>query len=148
MNLFFLLLAFLIGVGTALQGGVNSQLRLSLGNPILAAIFSFTIGLFALLIAFAAFNHNDLPSLQTIRQISWWKFIGGLFGAFYVLTVIFVVRDIGQGALIGLAVAGQLIAAVVIDHYGLVGFAVHQITLPRILGVVLLIIGTVLVVKY
>ncbi|HEV7347463.1 DMT family transporter [Telluribacter sp.] len=148
MNYFFLLLAFLIGVGTAVQGGVNSQLRLSLGNPILAALFSFVIGLLALLIAFAAFNQNDLPSVHTIRHISWWKFLGGLFGAFYVLTVIFVVRDIGQGALVCLAVAGQLIAAVVIDHYGLLGFAVHQVSLPRLLGVVLLIIGAVLIVRH
>ena len=148
MNYFYLLLAFLIGVATAVQGGVNSQLRLSLGNPILAALFSFGVGFVVLLLAFAVFNQNEVPSVHAIRQLSWWKFIGGLFGAFYVLTVIFVVRDIGQGALVCLAVAGQLIAAVVIDHYGLLGFAVNHLTLPRLLGVILLIIGAVLIVKY
>jgi transporter family-2 protein len=68
-------------------------------------------------------------------------------GAFYVLTVIFIIRDIGPANMICLVVAGQMVAAMTIDHYGMQGFAVHQLTFPRIAGAVLLISGVYLILK-
>src|SRR5688572_18329213 len=100
MNWFFLLLAFLIGMANTVQSGVNAQLRVALGNPLMAAITSFGLGLMILLVAFLLFNQNPLPTLDTFRQVSLWKYAGGLLGAFYVVTVIFIVRDIGPANLI------------------------------------------------
>jgi transporter family-2 protein len=147
MNWLFLFLAFLIGISNAVQSGVNTQLRESINNPILAAMTSFFVGLVILSIAFACFNQNPIPALSDFRQVSWTRFMGGVLGAFYVITVIFIVRDIGPANMICLVVAGQMIATMTIDHYGFQGFAVHQITLPRIAGTVLLIAGVYLILK-
>ncbi|MEO6282726.1 MAG: DMT family transporter [Dyadobacter sp.] len=147
MNWLFLFLAFLIGISNAVQSGVNTQLRESINNPILAAMTSFFVGLVVLSIAFACFNQNPIPALSDFRQVSWTRFMGGVLGAFYVITVIFIVRDIGPANMICLVVAGQMIATMTIDHYGLQGFAVHQITLPRIAGTVLLVAGVYLILK-
>lgn len=148
MNLFFLLLAFLIGISNTVQSGVNAQLRESLGNPILTSIFSFGSGLIVLTAVFLIFNQYPVPSLHEVKQIHWTRLIGGLYGAFYVLTVIFIVRDIGAANMLCLVVAGQMIAALIIDHYGFQGFQVHQITMPRVAGVIFLIVGVYLIVKY
>ncbi|GAB2763557.1 DMT family transporter [Rhabdobacter roseus] len=148
MYFFFLILAVLLGVSTAVQSGINYQLRISVGSPYVASLISFLGGFVALLLAFVVFNTGNLPSLDSFRQISWWKLTGGLFGAFYVLTVVFIVRDIGPATMLSLAVAGQLIASVVIDHFGLLGFAVQPMSLLRLLGVLLLILGVVLILKY
>jgi transporter family-2 protein len=147
MNWLFLLLAFMIGMANTIQSGVNAQLRVALGNPLMAAITSFSLGLLVLLIAFSIFNQNPLPSLDTFRQVSVWKFAGGFLGAFYVVTVIFIVRDIGPANLICLVIAGQMLAAMVIDHYGFQGFAIHPISFPRICGALLLIAGVYLILK-
>ena len=147
MNLFFLLLAFLIGITNTVQSGVNAQLRESLGNPMLAAICSFAGGLIIVSMVFVIFNQYPVPSLQEVKQIHWTRFLGGLCGAFYVLTVIFIVRDIGAANMLCLVVAGQMIAAMTIDHYGFQGFAVHHITMPRVAGACLLIAGVYLIVK-
>jgi transporter family-2 protein len=147
MNWFFLLLAFTIGMANTIQSGVNAQLRVALGNPIMAAITSFSLGLLVLLVAFPFFNQSPLPTPDTIRQISLWKFAGGFLGAFYVVTVIFIVKDIGPANLICLVIAGQMLAAMVIDHYGFQGFAVHPISLARIFGGILLIAGVYLILK-
>jgi transporter family-2 protein len=147
MNWIFLVLAFLIGISNAVQSGVNVQLRESINNPILAAITSFFVGLVVLLIAFACFNQSPVPSFADLKQISWTRFMGGVLGAFYVLTVIFIIRHIGSANMICLVVAGQMVAVMTIDHFGLQGFAVHQISLPRILGAILLIVGVYLIVK-
>ncbi|CAG5009588.1 Inner membrane protein YdcZ [Dyadobacter sp. CECT 9275] len=147
MNWLFLFFAFLIGISNTVQSGVNVQLRESLGNPILAAVSSFFVGLVVLLIAFVCFNQSPVPSIQEIKSIPWTRFLGGLMGAFYVLTVVFIVRDIGPANMICLVVAGQMIAAMTIDHFGLQGFAIHQITLPRIAGAILLVAGVYLILK-
>lgn len=44
-------------------------------------------------------------------------------------------------------IAGQLALSVVVDHFGLLGLAKQPVTLARILGVVLLGLGTYLVVR-
>ena len=147
MNLFFILLAFVIGMATTVQAGVNSQLRVAIDNPILAAIISFSGGLTVLIFAFALFNTGPVPALEDFRQVSWWKFFGGAFGAFYVFSVIFIVRDLGPANMLALAVAGQLLAAIVIDHYGWLGFSVHHVSPLRLVGVAFLVVGVYLILK-
>ncbi|AXE18852.1 EamA-like transporter family protein [Runella rosea] len=147
MHYFFLLLAFLIGVTNTFQSGVNSQLRLATQNPILSSILSFATGLCVLLVCYLLFNKDAIPSFETFRSISWWKWLGGVFGAFYVLTVILIVKEIGPANLLCLIIAGQLVAGVLIDHFGWVGFAVHPMNIWRIFGIGLIILGGVLVLK-
>lgn len=147
MNWLFLFFAFLIGISNTVQSGVNAQLRESLGNPILAAVSSFAVGLIVLLIAFACFNQHPVPFIRDVREIPWTRFLGGVMGAFYVITVIFIIRDIGPANMLCLVVAGQMIAAMTIDHYGLQGFTAHTITLPRVAGAILLVAGVYLILK-
>jgi bacterial/archaeal transporter family-2 protein len=147
MNWFFLIIAFLLGIANTTQSGVNSQLRLSLDNPILAAIVSFTGGLTLLLICYALFNTSEVPTFDSLRQVSWWKFTGGLFGAFFVVSVIMIVNNLGPANMLCLIVAGQLISAIIIDHYGWLGFSVQPINIARILGVAFLVIGVYLILK-
>ncbi|HEV7380103.1 MAG TPA: DMT family transporter [Dyadobacter sp.] len=147
MNWIFLVLAFLIGISNAVQSGVNAQLRESINNPILAGVSSFFVGLVILLIVFACFNHDPIPKISDFKQIPPTRFLGGALGAFYVITVIFIVRKIGTSNMMCLVIAGQMATVMTIDHFGLQGFAVHQITLPRLAGAVLLVAGVVLILK-
>ena len=89
----------------------------------------------------------SVPALDTVRQISWWKWTGGLIGAVYVTTVIVSVPKIGTANLVSLSVAGQLLAAVVLDHYGLLGFVLHPANGWRLLGLALIMAGVLLVVR-
>ena len=50
--------------------------------------------------------------------------------------------------LVGLIIAGQLIVAVLLDHFGLLGFASHPINLWRIVGILLLIAGVLLIKQF
>lgn len=146
MNYLFLLLAFLTGVAITIQAGVNANLRAIMGHPVLAASISFGAGFLSLL-TFVLVSRVAVPPLEAIRQVSWWKWTGGLIGAVYVTTVIASVPKIGPANLVSLSVAGQLLAAVVLDHYGLLGFAVHPANGWRLLGIVLIMAGALLVVR-
>ena len=146
MNYLFLVLAFLTGVAITIQAGVNANLRAVIGHPVLAASISFGTGFLSLL-AFVLLSHVPVPPLETIRQVSWWKWTGGLIGAMYVTTVITSVPKIGTANLVSLSVAGQLLAAVVLDHYGMLGFNVHPANGWRLLGILLIMAGALLVVR-
>jgi transporter family-2 protein len=65
----------------------------------------------------------------------------------YVTTVIISVPKIGTANLVSLSVAGQLLAAVVLDHYGLLGFAHHAANGWRLIGLALIMGGVLLVVR-
>lgn len=146
MQYLFLFLAFLTGIAIAIQAGINSNLRLSLNNPLLASLISFGTGLITLLVVHLS-TGGAVPPMATLRSLSWWKWTGGVIGAVYVTTVILSVPRIGTANLVSLSVAGQLLAAVVLDHYGMLGFAQHPANGWRILGIGLILAGVWLVVK-
>jgi len=146
MNYFYVLFAFLVGIAITVQAGVNANLRHAVGNPILAAVISFGSGFICLVLMFLA-SGGSLPSLETVKQISWWKWLGGAMGAVYMITVIVSVQKIGTANMVSLSVAGQLLAAMVLDHYGLLGFSLHPANVWRILGILLIMGGVLLVVR-
>ncbi len=146
MNIIYYILAFLCGVTNSTQSGVNAELRKSINNPIIAAIISFSSGLLALILISPFFKEN-IPSLATIKSLEWWKLTGGILGAFFVTTVIMSVQKIGSANMIALIVAGQLVTAMLLDHFGLIGFKVHPINIFRIFGGVLIVLGVYLIMK-
>ena len=50
--------------------------------------------------------------------------------------------------MIGLIVGGQLVMAVILDHFGWLGYAQHPINPMRLLGVGLLVGGVLLVKRF
>lgn len=141
-------IALLAGLAVVIQAGVNSELKLSINNPILTALLSFCVGTIFLFMYILLTNRTPLPSLTTLAGISWWKWTGGLLGAIYITAVIIVSPRIGAANTIGFIVAGQLIAAVIFDHFGWIGFPVKMISLGRIAGVALLIAGVYLIRRF
>ncbi len=79
--------------------------------------------------------------------MQWYYLLGGLLGAIYVANALVAVGSIGAGGVAAATVAGQLTASVVADRLGVLGLEQISITPTRILGVVLLLVGTVLVVR-
>ena len=144
MTLLPLLLAILIGAGLPVQAGVNSQLRTGLGSPVLAAAVSFFVGTIALA-GLAAAQRAALPGAVVLTRIPWWAWCGGLLGAVYVAASIVLVPRLGAATLAAAIVAGQMAAALVLDQFGLVGYARHPLSLPRLLGALLLLAGVYLV---
>ena len=138
-----LVLAVIGGVLLAAQAPTNALLGKASGSPIVAAFISFLIGTIALGAAVAATSGRLLdPSL---KQVPWYAWLGGFYGAFFVAVAAFGAPRVGVGVLLTAAIGGQLAAALVLDHFGLLGLARHPITLTRALGFVLVVVGAALV---
>jgi bacterial/archaeal transporter family-2 protein len=140
MTLVYLLLAVAAGSLVPIQAGINASLRTSLEHPLLAAITNFLVGL-TLLVTFAAAARVPLPSAAQISQAPWWCWIGGSMGAALVLSGVLLSHRLGAAVFIACIILGQLSASVLLDHFGLVGFPQHSLTLPRVAGLFLLAAG-------
>ncbi|HUR12013.1 MAG TPA: DMT family transporter [Flavitalea sp.] len=144
MKILFYVLPILAGVAMTIQAGVNSQLRIVLNNPLLAAFISFITGTAALGLLLL-FSKKTIPSLSVYAATDWYNLTGGLLGAFFVMVVILTVRQIGTANLFALIIAGQFLTALVFDHYGLLGFKINPVTVQKLIGILLLISGAYLV---
>jgi bacterial/archaeal transporter family-2 protein len=143
MTSLFVLLSLLTGIAIAVQTGVNTQLRLHLGGALPAVFVSFAVGM--ILIVFALVGARTPFPLAQLTRAPWWMWLGGVLGVFIVSTNIIVAPRLGAALLMSLAIAGQLGAAVVLDHYGAFAFPVHPISLGRVVGSALLIAGVALI---
>lgn len=143
MNFMYYLLSFLSGTAISTQAAVNGKLVASLASPLLTSTVSFavgTAGLFAAYLLAVTLGWQNSPSLHHVMQTNWWMWTGGLLGAFYILTTVVASPKIGFANLFSLMIAGQILFALIIDHFGILG-VVHTINGARIAGVVFLILG-------
>ena len=140
-----LVLAVIGGVLLAVQAPTNALLGKASGSPIVAAFISFLIGTIALGAVVAATSGRLFDS--SLKQVPWYAWLGGFYGAFFVAVAAFGAPRVGVGVLLTAAIAGQLAAALVLDHFGLFGLARHPVTLTRAAGLVLVLVGAALVRK-
>jgi len=140
-------IALLIGGLLAVQGSINSQLGGILKNPLQAAFVSFFIGTLTLFVL-NVLMRTELPTKAVIVEIPIYLFIGGIVGAIYVSSAIILIPKIGVATMLGASIGGQMIVASIIDHFGFFNLAVHPISMGRILGIVLLIIGVFLIQRF
>lgn len=142
-SLLSLLLAVIGGALLAVQAPTNAILGKASGSPIVAAFLSFLIGTLALGAASAATSGKLFD--PGLKQVPWYAWMGGFYGAFFVAAAAFGAPRVGLGVFLTAAIAGQLAAALVLDHYGLLGLARHSITATRAMGFALVLIGVALV---
>ena len=60
---------------------------------------------------------------------------GGLFMAFYLLTITWVAPRFGVGNAVFCVLLGQMVAATLIDHFGLFGARITPVTGQRLAGI-------------
>ncbi|MEK6195980.1 MAG: DMT family transporter [Deltaproteobacteria bacterium] len=146
MNSLFVYLVLAIAAGFCLptQAGINSRLNLWTQSPFLAAAISFAVGT-AALIVYAVILRVPLPPISGLKQYPWWIWTGGFLGAFLVAATVVLAPRLGAVSMVALIVSGQMIASVVLDHFGLIGYTVHPVNAWRVCGILLLVGGVVLV---
>lgn len=137
-------LAALAGVSVVVQQVLNANLRAALNSAAWSGFMSYLVGLICMALLAAALR-DPMPSGSVAARIPWWAWSGGLFGAIFIGLAILTVPQLGAATFIALLVAGQMLASMTIDHFGLLGLAQRSVDLPRLLGVMLLVGGVILI---
>lgn len=143
----FVLLAIVAGAILPTQVTINSRLASAIGNPMMSAFISFLVGTVALL-SFILITGVPLSSIARIKNAPPVALTGGLLGAFFVAVSIIILPRLGVAMTVSLIIAGQMLMSIMIDHFGLLGLPVREISLPRLAGVLMIVFGVVLIRKY
>ena len=131
------------GVSFIFQQAVNSNLRGEIGSPWWAGFISYlggTIVMFGMVVAL----REPWLSAPALSRTSWMSWTGGLFGAIYIAVSILLLPRLGATMVVALIVLGQMVGAMLFDHFALLGVPETPISLTRLAGAALLIGGVVL----
>jgi transporter family-2 protein len=139
-----MLFAAAAGAGVVLQQAINSHLRFGLGSAAWAGLASFVVGTVCML-AFVLATRDPVPAAGALARLPLWAWSGGVLGAIFIAASILLVPKLGAATLIACIVAGQMIAAVLFDQFGLLGLAQRSIDAPRLIGMAMLIGGVILI---
>jgi len=140
-NWVLIVLMVIGGSAVAVQPSLNARLAEKTGF-LHAATISFAVGTLVLLLLSLSSGEG---SFRRATDADWWQLTGGLFGAFFVTMTIIGVPRIGTTAVLALTIVSQLIAGLVMDHYGLFGMRGIPVDFKRLLGVAFLLIGVFLI---
>ncbi|MGR3271624.1 DMT family transporter [Thalassococcus profundi] len=128
----------LAGIGIPILAALNAALGTRIGSPIAAATILFCVALAASTLLLLIVGPQAVTRAATAPRH---LFLGGLFVAFYVITVTIIAPRFGIGNAIFFVLLGQLISAAAIDHYGLFGARLSPLTLSRSIGIALMAAG-------
>ena len=143
----YLLIALLAGAMMPTQAATNGKMASFVGSPVLAALISFAVGTIALFV-YAFLSGETLASLAAARNAPAIAWVGGFLGAFFVASAVILVPRIGVAMTFSLIIAGQMIVTLIIDHFGLLGVPVKEVSLARIGGIFLITAGVILIRRF
>ena len=147
MQFIYYFIALVAGMLMPVQSAINHKLSTYVQSPVLSAFVSFVVGSIALFIflLISGTPFNTISNAKNAPPVTW---IGGLCGAFFVTAVIMVVPRLGMALTFGILILGQMLTTLPVDHFGFLETPVKEINLPRVVGVVLVIVGAFMIRKF
>lgn len=139
------LLGVIAGALVTVQAPINAALARGLGMPVAAAAVSFAVGAVALAAITGLLTQTQGIALNWRAPAPWLFILGGLLGAAFVTCNIVLAPKLGAAALMAFLVAGQLLTGLLLDRIGFLGLAVREITMGRIAGAAMLLVGALLI---
>lgn len=147
MKITWYIIVFICGAILPLQTGFNARLGKSLASPVYASMICFVVGALAMLL-YLPFTKESM-TWAAFKSSSFFSIIGGgIAGAIFITATMLAMPRIGMALTFGLIVAGQVIVAVMLDHFNILVAQQHAINLWRLLGMVFIIIGVLIVQKF
>ncbi len=133
-----------VGLLNAVHSGTNATLMRALARPwwctlFVCAISGSAAGLGLLL------SREPFPTSSGFAQTPWWAWLGTVIAVVPIIATILFAGRLGAASFNGIVVTATLVSAILLDHFGIVGFERHPATLWRIVGGALMIGGLTLV---
>lgn len=135
--------AIFIGFLVALMVTANGVLAKGAGD-MFSVLIIHMVGLVAISIILLVTRKK----FSSLRGIPIYLFSAGAIGVFTVLFNNMTINQLGVSLTVAMALFGQSIASVIIDHYGLLGMEVHKFQKEKIVGFLMIGIGIVFLTIY
>lgn len=134
----------LVGALLPLQAGMNAIIREQYGHPLYAGAINFVVGLGMIFVVMLVLRPPPVAWGAALAT-PWWTYFAGFVGASIVIISAIAAPRLGAAFMFACLIGGQLVASVIVDHFGLARYPVRPMNLERGLGVALLIAGVVLI---
>lgn len=145
MHTALLAAALLIGCLLAVQASANLQLNSAVGTPYGAS--TLQLGLATGLLVALAVAAGALGALGKLPEVHAWQLLGGLASPLYITSGILLFPRLGALAAVGLFVAGQMAASLVLDLFGLFGLERKDLGAVMVLGAAMVLAGIIVIVR-
>ena len=142
-----LMIISLVGLAGGLAIGLQAPLAAIIGQRtgMLESVFIIHIGgAIGALLILLTMKGGNLGQWQTVP---WYALLGGLLGIILISSQVYIIPTIGVAAAITLIIAGQLITATFIDHFGMLGIEANTINWRRLLGLSIVLAGVWMTIK-
>ena len=146
MTILFVLIALAAGTANPFQSGTNAELNKGLGQPMWAAMSVYVTGLLGVLIV-QFFLRQPLPAVEAAAAVKPWAWLGGLISIASTIAGLTLAQKMGAGIFTGLSLTASLVMSVVLDQFGLIGFAQKSASPVRMIGCGLMVAGVWMVAR-
>lgn len=133
-----------VGLLNAIHSGTNATLMRNLARPWWCTLFVCAISGAAAGVGLLL-SRESFPAANGFSQTPWWAWLGTVIAVVPIVATILFAGKLGAASYNGIVVTATLVSAILLDHFGIVGFERHPATLWRIVGGALMIGGLVLV---
>lgn len=144
MDTLFIPLSLAAGGLLAVQAGANAQLSKATGSPFAATTIQVVLA--ALLLSLVAIATGTAAAFGGLRAVPWWHAIGGIATALYVASTILVFPRLGAVVAVGLFIAGQMLASLGLDSFGLLGVSQQAPKPATLIGTAAVLVGVIAIV--
>lgn len=135
-----IIIAIISGVAMSLQGVFNTRLGEKIGIWETNVLVQASALILTLIISFF-FGKGSYSNLRDVSKI---YLLGGVFGVIITFTVMKSVGSMGPTLAIGIILIAQLLAAAIIDAFGLFGSEKIKFSLHNFLGIAIMIVGIII----
>ena len=140
-------LVVLIGLIGGVSVGIQSPIAGAMGQKVGGTASSFIIHLSGAILSGLLLFAKGGEKIQDWKSLPWYMLGAGVFGLILYQTINVTLPRLGSTLMVVLIIVGQLLVGVVIDHFGLLGVAPRPIDLPRVLGILALVLGAFLIAR-
>ena len=144
MEALFVPLSLLAGALLAVQAGANTQLSKATGSAFAATTIQVVIA--GTLLVIAAALTGTVVAFGRLPAVPWWHAIGGIATAIYVASTILLFPRLGAVVTVGLFIAGQMLASLALDTFGVLGVPRQTPELATLIGTLAVLAGAAAIV--
>ena len=132
-----IIIALLSGLAMTFQGTINAALKDRIGVAPMSAVVHFL----GLVVSLGAMVATGLPKVADFKDLPFYSYLGGLLNVVIIGGVAWSIAKTGATTGTSAILFGQLVTAVVLDHFGLFTLEKVPFSWLRLAGVLLMLVG-------
>jgi len=140
-------LIILIGLVGGVAVGIQSPLAGAMSERVGGTASSFIVHLSGAILSGVLLFLRGGEKMRDWQTLPWYMLIAGVWGLILYLTISVTLPKLGGTMVVTLIIIGQLLVGTLIDQFGWLGVPVHEISLTRVAGILVLIAGGYLIAR-